>query len=175
MECEVGMIACDLHRIADAIGSFDWWGAVSTLLATLVGAAVAVLATFWVNNRERPRPVWRIEPKGNSNWQIHDGKAVIPVEITNIGDGAAYNLRIEIKGVTSTEGVATSAVLEPGETFKSGVFVPASGSVGWDEGQGLYDTREIVWPDHVVVDLEWQQPPRRHKVRKLSRAIQFEL
>lgn len=54
MDCEQYQISCQLKRIADEVTSFDADAFLSTLIATVVGAALALLGA-WVLDRRRAK------------------------------------------------------------------------------------------------------------------------
>lgn len=168
MDCSAGDWICELSRIADALeGGFDVNGFIATLLATLVGAGVAAGVSFWLAERDRPRPMWKAEtrfPRGAER----DGVFALEVVITNIGDGAAYHPRVEVQGehVTGSRR-GSESVLEPGEMLKAWIGVPGSGVEGTNELTGeLTDSRVIDWPEVVAAHLEWHQPPRRTRTQR---------
>lgn len=52
--CNVYGITCQLDRIADSLSAFDWGAFIATIIATLLGAAVALLGA-WLLDRSRSR------------------------------------------------------------------------------------------------------------------------
>lgn len=170
-EC-VDSVPCELERIADAMSGFDLDGFLTTLLATLIGAGVAAVVTLWLNRRERPRPVWRVEAEAGRDWHVRDGKVIFVASMTNIGDGMAYNVTIEMQGARQNGPPVREAVIEPGESLKIGFYVPASGEMRFDVHTGEYtDERAVEWPATAKLSAEWQQPPRRHRQRRATFAL----
>lgn len=55
MECEKRPLACQLERIADDLTQPDLDGFILTLLATLIGAAVALAGSFWLERNRSAR------------------------------------------------------------------------------------------------------------------------
>jgi hypothetical protein len=167
MNCSTGDWACELSRIADAMNGFDWNSFAATLLATLVGAGVAAAVSFWLAERDRPRPMWKANATIESD-NLHDGRHSVEVVVTNIGDGAAYHPRITALGDNLTgRRRADAALLEPGETLKTWISVPGTGEFGTDpETLGVIDTREVDWSRGVTMQIEWHQPPRRSHTKR---------
>lgn len=48
MDCVDSRLSCQLARIADELGGFDWEGVISTFAATLVGALLAAIVAWLV-------------------------------------------------------------------------------------------------------------------------------
>lgn len=165
-------VACELKRIADAMSGFDLNGFLTTLLATLIGAGVAAVVTLWLNRRERPRPVWRVETVAGWEWRVErDGTTILVAQTTNIGDGNAYNVLLEILGAQQN-GPARADVVEPGESVNAEFYVPAGGELRLDEETGaMIDNRTLVWPQGMKLRAEWQQPPNRHQRRHAKFAL----
>ncbi|NLP82600.1 hypothetical protein HF576_01940 [Microbacterium sp. CFH 90308] len=171
MDCT---IACQLDRIADAMSGFDWNAFWATLIATIIGALVASLIGLAVARAERPQPFFRVEasqPSGNW-WTNRDGEVGLPVELWNIGDGPAYNVRLTITGAPNASREIVTAKLEPGESLRSSITVPGHGELESNPLTGHYnDTRSVTWPAHADALITWQQPPQRHRVRRLRLAL----
>lgn len=167
MSCGSGDWACELTRIADAMNGFDWNNFIATLLATLVGAGVAAGVSFWVAERDRPRPMWKIDAFIDSIFTMYEDHSVT-VEVTNIGDGAAYHPRATVDGHNpGGRQRVEAAVVEPGGSFSTAVSVPGSGELGTDENSGdPLDTRNVDWPQGLAVKIEWHQPPRRKHTKR---------
>lgn len=167
MNCSTGDWACELSRIADAMNGFDWNGFAATLLATLVGAGVAAGVSFWIAERDRPRPVWKAHAVLPRGWHTN-GIFTVEVHLTNIGDGAAYHPRFEVSGTNVTgKRRGEVAVLDPGESSRTYIGVPGSGAIGVDEDTGnATDSRTVDWPDDIVADVRWHQPPRRRHTKR---------
>jgi len=53
VHCDVNRISCQLDRIADSLGGFDWNSFTATLLATMAGALIAAFAAMFVYRGER--------------------------------------------------------------------------------------------------------------------------
>lgn len=172
MTCDDGAIACRLSDIAEALTGFNVDGFLSTLLATLVGAFVAAGTSMWVAGRERPVPMWRVTTElPHNSLSTQDGKTQIPVTLTNIGDGPGYNVRLSVAGVMSYP-PQTVAKVDPGEHGKTSISVPLKGQLRMNIETGMYaDERQLNWPGRATLTVEWQQPPRRHRVRKSTFAI----
>lgn len=51
MDCERFRISCQLDRIADELTGFDWDAFSATLIATVIGAALALAGTWWLDRR----------------------------------------------------------------------------------------------------------------------------
>lgn len=171
VDCDTRPIACELQRVADAMTGFDWNGFASTLLATLIGAFVAAAVALWVNNRERPQPMWRVEvERPSGQWHIDaEGMAGIAVRATNIGDGTAYNVDLTFVGVPRSAWFDSVALIEPGASLRTVMRVPASGDTEYDVHTGeRIDTRAVEWPSHPRLIVTWQQPPRRQHVRRYT-------
>lgn len=166
MNCSKGDWACELSRIADAMNAFDWNSFAATLLATLVGAGVAAGVSFWLAERDRPRPMWKVDARIESAF-AQDGVFTIEVTVTNIGDGAAYHPRVHVQGRDVTgRRRSEAALVEPGGEFNTWIGVPGTGQRGTHhETLELYDTREIDWSGGVTADLAWHQPPRRTRTK----------
>lgn len=165
MDCDRFPAACQLGRIADALTGFDADNFISTLLATLVGAGIAAWVSFWLTNRERPQPMWKVESQAHGH--LNDDTFTVKVTATNIGDGAAYHPRITVSG---TGIVGKRRGVEPAVETGGQVFAwcgaPGSGRVYTDpETLDISDSREVHWPSDASVLVEWHQPPRRNKVR----------
>ncbi|WP_223692777.1 hypothetical protein [Leifsonia poae] len=52
MSCSGADLTCEVARVADALSGFDWDGFTATLLATIVGAAVAALVSIYLYRHE---------------------------------------------------------------------------------------------------------------------------
>lgn len=52
MPCSPSEIACQLDRIADQLTNWDLEGFAATLVATLLGAGVALLGAWWLADRD---------------------------------------------------------------------------------------------------------------------------
>lgn len=169
MECTTGDWGCEFTRIADAMSGFDWNNFASTLLATLVGASVAAAVSFWLANRERPAPVWNLETSDLADEPAKDGTGSTKVVLTNVGDGAGYNVRLSIVG--SKRWAPTASVLAPGASLTTWVDSPMTGAAEYDVASGkTADTRVLDWgKPHARV--EWQQPPRRTHRRSTLEAL----
>lgn len=59
MDCERFPLTCSIDRLTEQVGAFDALGALSTLLATLVGAAVALAGSAWLERQREKREVKR--------------------------------------------------------------------------------------------------------------------
>ncbi|AVL96915.1 MULTISPECIES: hypothetical protein [Microbacterium] len=166
MTCDTGDWACELSRIADAMNGFDWNAFAATLLATIIGAAVAAGVSFLLAERDRPRPVWKTDAKLGSS-DARDGEMAVTVTITNVGDGIAYHPRMEVRGRdVSGRKNEEAAILRPGESFTTHIGVPGSGEIGVDEATlNTTDSRAVDWSGGVAVFLQWNQPPRRKRTR----------
>jgi len=150
------------------MSGFDWNNFASTLLATVVGAAVAALTAFWLSNRERPSPVWTGGSELHSNWYIDNkGLGIFSVKLSNGGDGAAYNVQVSVMGDASAHPV-TSSKVDPGGSISATVQIPASGSAEYDPDTGKFDdNRAFDWPGGLYAMITWHQPPARLKQRAL--------
>lgn len=51
MDCERYRISCQLNRIADELTGFDVEAFISTLIATVIGAALALFGAWWLDQR----------------------------------------------------------------------------------------------------------------------------
>lgn len=51
MDCEKYRISCQLEQIADKLTGFDTGAFISTLLATVIGAILALLGAWWLDRR----------------------------------------------------------------------------------------------------------------------------
>lgn len=166
MSCDTGAWACELSRIADAMNGFDWNGFAATLLATIIGAAVAAGVSFLLAERDRPRPMWKAVAEFESP-DARDGRLAMTVTVTNVGDGTAYHPRMQVDGrEVSGRKRGEAAILLPGESFMTYIGMPGSGKVGVDEATGdPTDSRAVDWSGGVTVFLQWHQPPRRKRTR----------
>lgn len=54
VECEPNQISCQLNRIADEVTGFDFDAFLSTLIATVIGAVIALLGA-WILDRRRAK------------------------------------------------------------------------------------------------------------------------
>lgn len=165
MECNAGDWPCDLARIADALsGGFDLNGFLATLLATLIGAGVAAATSFWLAERERPKPMWRVDARIPWGIELGRGAARVEATVVNIGDGVAYHPRVAVvwKGATNdTRGSGSEALLAPGEQMTAVFVVPV---VEDPESSEI----RIAWPKTLSAELEWHQPPRRRRTQRAS-------
>lgn len=167
MNCSTGDWACELSRIADAMNGFDWNSFAATLLATLVGAGVAAAVSFWLAERDRPKPMWKVKAEIESE-KPHDDRHSVEISVTNMGDGVAYHPRIAASGADVTgRRRAEAPLLQPGETLKTWVSVPGTGELGTDPATlDVVDTRAVDWSGGVTVAVVWHQPPRRARTRR---------
>lgn len=54
MKCDTYPISCQLDRIADSLTQYDWDNFAGTIVATVLGAAVALFGSWWLDQkRER--------------------------------------------------------------------------------------------------------------------------
>ncbi|MFD4957135.1 hypothetical protein [Microbacterium sp. NPDC058389] len=167
MDCASTPIACQLDRIADAMTGFDWNGFATTLIATIIGALVAAGIGLAVARMERPQPFFTAEATPDDfHWLPEGGKATISLTVTNVGDGPAYNVRVRGVGGAGAAWEARTAKLDPGDSIRGAILVPASGDYDLDATTVQYiDTRVLEWPATAAALIEWQQPPQRHRVR----------
>lgn len=167
MECSTGDWACELSRIADALSGFDWNSFAATLLATLVGAGVAAGVSFWLAERDRPRPMWKAHAVLPRARHIK-GIFTLEIRVTNIGDGAAYHPRMRVDGPNVTgKRHAEEAVVELGESFRTYIGAPGSGEISVNQITGdAIDSRAVDWSGDVIAHLEWHQPPRRKHTKR---------
>lgn len=166
MNCSMGDWACELSRIADAMNGFDWNNFAATLLATLIGAGVAATVSFWLAERDRPKPMWKVKSEIESQ-ELRDDRHSVEIAVTNIGDGVAYHPRIAASG-TDLEGRQRTEVplLQPGETLKTWVSVRGTGELGIDPATlNPVDTRAVDWSGGVTIEVVWHQPPRRARTK----------
>ncbi|ANG85774.1 hypothetical protein [Microbacterium aurantiacum] len=169
MTCDPGLIACQLERIANAISGFDWNTLVATFIATVAGALVAALVGLAVARADKPQPVFRVRAiTPEAAWRPNrDGIAVVGVELWNIGDGPAYNVRLTPTGDESSV-TEESPVLPPGAVLKARLYVKAAGTLTYDATADVAtDDRKVEWPSHATAHVEWQQPPRRTCTRRV--------
>lgn len=98
-----------------------------------------------------------------------DGTADIAVNVSNIGDGAAYNLELRFRGgVWEARQDFRVAKLEPGASLRGFIPVPACGEDGVNTETGdPTDSRRFDWPARATVIVSWQHPPRRKHVRSV--------
>ncbi len=163
-------MACQLDRIADAMAGFDWNAFVATLIATIVGALVAAFIGLAVARMERPQPFFRVETRGLpvGDWYIRDGVARVAFEVTNIGDGPAFNVRVRADGGHGSSRAARVAKLESGESVKAWLPVEASGEYLLNQNTAQYESTQVMtWPAAPGVRIRWQQPPQRHRPRSI--------
>jgi hypothetical protein len=150
------------------MSAFDWNAFVATLIATIVGALVAAFIGLAVARTERPQPFFTVEarPKGGGDMHISDGSTSVAFDVTNVGDGPAYNVVITPTGGSAKPYPARTAKLDPGQSLRSWISVPAYGDYTWNPGTGKYhDSQRMTWPTDPGVRVQWQQPPQRHRVR----------
>lgn len=167
MECDRQSLACQVERIADATSSFDWNSFLSTLIATILGALVAALVGLLVARSERPQPFFRVEalPPGGQWFRDADGFVQIEIQLSNIGDGPAYNVHLRATP-SSSNWVPEVAKLDPGDSLKGAIKVQGHGTYDMNPLIGLYeDSRSVDWPANAAAIVAWQQPPKRSKVR----------
>lgn len=73
MDCELQPLACELKRIADDLTQPDIDGFIATLLATLIGAAVALAGSFWLERRrarqEDARELSKAKAQSNERYE----------------------------------------------------------------------------------------------------------
>lgn len=171
MNCDPSTIACELGRIADSVSGFDLGGFLSTLLATLIGAAAASGTALWLAARERPAPVWRLVTTYGGKQEGELG--LLKITLTNVGDGVAYNVRMEVCGSLKPVWSPSEDTLESAQMLTAGIWVKMDGEEDYDVGTGVHtDTRKVTMPTNAAVELHWQQPPRRLRKRKVREELE---
>lgn len=174
MECETEPIACQLALIVDSLAGFDLNGFLGTLLATVIGAAVATGSSLWLANRERPVPMWRVETDFPADGGRPDRPTVaaVPIRLLNIGDGVAYNVETTVMTAGAEGRFATAATLRPGAALDTTIDADMNGRMFFDiETGGHLDSRALDWPAGAALAVAWQQPPRRRRVRHARLAL----
>lgn len=171
MNCDPSTIACELGRIADSVSGFDVGGFLSTLLATLIGAAAASGTALWLASRERPAPVWRVQTAYDGRQEGELG--LLKIRLTNVGDGVAYNVRMDVCGSMKPAWGASEDLLESGHMLTAYIWVQMDGEEDYDVKTAVHtDTRRVTMPTNAAVDIHWQQPPRRLRKRKVREKLE---
>lgn len=159
--------AMTADRVRSVIGGFDWNTFVATLLATLAGAGVAAGTSFWLAERERPKPMWHVKASGPWSYINGSGQCRVEATIINVGDGTAYHPHVTISGTDVAHvSPGSEAVLAPGEQITVGFTV---GMVEDQEGRIL-----VAWPKNLTAVIEWRQPPRRRRTQRLRTPVEHD-
>ena len=143
-------------------------------LLTRAGSAITAMATMyaiWQRHQSNPVPHWeKVEEYGDLE---PIGLHTLPVTLTNVGDGDAYNVRIRssshetyLAGGSEFDNFPIPRVSTAGRLDLLVQLHYASGRLH-DDGHTMdySDTRQYT-DKFVQFDVTWNQPPRRRKNRQ---------
>jgi hypothetical protein len=156
------------------MSGFDWNAFWATLVATIVGALVASFIGLAVARAERPQPYLRVDavrPQGV--WPYSDGRSIpVVVEVSNTGDGAAYDVEVQVDGGVYPSEPVRIAKLDSGASIQTTIVARMEGEEGVDIETGdVSDTRRVYWPSRARAMIRWQQPQRPKRKHLHTRPI----
>lgn len=155
-----------------------FWGLIIACLGLLV-AAGAQVQIWWHRRADTPVPRWRLRTDlfESSNTVTPSGHAGIWCELTNVGDGVAYD--IEVTGAVqhppgydpSYRVRLSAAVLPPGDDLRF-MYVARVGDDVELNSWGIFERKPAAYKlDGASFDVNWTHPPRRSKRRSKTISV----
>ena len=143
--------------------------------ATGVATALFTGYAIWQRHRDRPKPSWQVTRTDvNSPYGAPKDEVDVGVQITNVGDGTAYNVTANVIGRTSSMRTRNEAAVLTGGFVAVYMTVAGQRAGDYDVESDTHDPPERVdLSDHAVI-VQWSPPGRpKRRPKKVIRLGEF--
>ncbi|MFA5898131.1 MAG: hypothetical protein WC829_03345 [Hyphomicrobium sp.] len=130
------------------------------IISAVISAVVALITTLIVRWLDKPRPIWRATATGLVTTSDNVSPFWMRVEITNIGSGPAYDVRI-LNVLTPLQQQSSALVLHSGESLHGLALIPLRRNRLDFDAHGSYGHAYVAGPElgNKRVQIQYRKPP----------------